>query len=135
MAKKTKEIKWNFAIIQDVFGYYSVVKTKLPVKGAIIFDNLDDAIDEAKNRKDSPSNVDEFEDILDNPDEFEETEKCVEKRKMNNKEINRCFINIAKTCTWRHICKDKNKKNKDCKSCPFAFGQENISKMVKDYMR
>ena len=50
MAKKQKQVdeKYNYAICRSAFGDYWVGKTLLPVKPGSIYDNIEDATEEAK---------------------------------------------------------------------------------------
>ncbi len=39
---------WHYAIVQSTFGDYWIGKTKLPLVEDVVFDNIQDAIDVAK---------------------------------------------------------------------------------------
>jgi hypothetical protein len=45
---KIKKIKWNFVVMQSMFGNLWIGKTKLPTKKEVIFSDIKDAIDKAK---------------------------------------------------------------------------------------
>ena len=62
MTKKNK--KENYAVARSLFGDYWVGKTFLIANGKSIFPTFDEAIEEAKNRNDSVSNLAELEDTF-----------------------------------------------------------------------
>ena len=97
----SKKIKWNYALMKSLFGDLWIGKTKLPPKKEVIFCNLEDAKEKAKNlflNEHPDFDIEAFEneeepDNYDNEESYRKIVKCNEKEVEEiNKKIEKFIV-------------------------------------------